>query len=177
MKVLYFIIIILILIGLYEQYSGFTRQRKRLKYFKIAKERSQIVNKPLIVIGDPYNGKGSKFWSKFIPTYGCGDFCVDLTGCPKCENGIQNDILNYLKGLKDNSCVIFISCVLEYVNNLDEVIKELERVTGSNKNLVIVTVQKFSLASFFYFDKGYSSTNLVWAPPEYPYITYKKIKN
>ena len=64
--------------------------------------------------------------------YGCGDVCVDLVGCDKCEKSVKGDILNVLKKLPNNSHVIFESCVLEYIENSKKklILNEIKRVSG-----------------------------------------------
>jgi hypothetical protein len=108
--------------------------------------------------------------------YGHGDETVDLTGCPKCPNGIKQDIYDHLKSKPDNSCVVFISCVLEYIPHIDNVIYEILRVAGCWENVYVVTVNKNTLSAYFYKDKNDVSKNIVFAPPKYNKITYEKIK-
>ena len=57
--ILLIIIIILILIIIYELIITFIRKNKRRNIFKLAQERSKVIGKPLLVIGDPYNGLAS----------------------------------------------------------------------------------------------------------------------
>jgi hypothetical protein len=90
------IIIIIFILIIYEFLHGYIRQKNRNYIYKLAKERSLVTKKPLVVIGDPYNGKGSKLYNTFMDGYGCGDETVDLTGSPNCPNGIKIDLLNYL---------------------------------------------------------------------------------
>ena len=169
--ILFFIFIII----LYEFILGYFRQKDRQYYYKLAEKRSKELNKPLIVYGDPYNGTGSKRYNKFMKTYGCGDETVDLTGCPNCPNGIKQDILIHLKSKPSDSCVLFISCVLEYIDHIDKVIQEIKRVAGSLDNIFIVSVNQYTLSSRLYKDKNDISKNIVFAPPRYNYLSYKKI--
>lgn len=169
------IFIIIIFIIIYEIVHGYKRQKERYIYYQMAKKRAIELNKPLIVYGDPYNGNGSKLYNKFMKTYGCGDETVDLTGCPSCPNGKKQDILSHLKSQNNNSCIIFISCVLEYVNEIDQVIPEIYRVAGDWKNIFIVSIGENTLSAHFYKDKNDVSKNIVYAPPKYKNITYKKI--
>ena len=66
--------------------------------------------------------------------YDCGDICLDLYGCNKCQNQIKGDLLKELKKIKSNQYVIFESCVLEYIDKKyhNEILKELNRVSGGN---------------------------------------------
>lgn len=170
----YTLLLFVILIIINEMYHFIKRQYDRLKIFDLAKERAKNLNKPLIVIGDPYNGYASRFYSKFYKTYGCGDETVDLTGAPRCPNGIKNDAYKYLRTKPSNSGVIFISCVLEYVDNVNDTIKELYRVAGSKENLFVVCVNDKSLAAYIYKDKNDISKNLIYTDNQ-GNISYKKI--
>lgn len=172
--ILLFIIVIIIII-LNEIYEGICRQYQRNKIYEMAEKHAKKLKKILVVVGDPYYGKGSKFYNIFMDGYKCGDKTVDLTGAPKCPNGIKNDLYNYLKTQESNSQIIFISCVLEYIDNIAETVEELYRVTGGPENIFVVTVKEHSLAAYFYSEDDYSSKNLIYAPPEYKKITWKKI--
>ena len=171
---IYIFITIIVIIIINETCLGIYRQLQRNNIFKLAKKRASELNKPLTVVGDPYYGYGSRFYNMFLNGYECGDKTIDLTGAPLCPNGIKSDIYDYLKNEKSNSQVIFISCVLEYIDNIEDVINELYRVAG-NENIFIVTVNKFSLAAFFYSEDNYSAKNLIYAPPLYKNITWEKI--
>jgi hypothetical protein len=120
------------------------------------------------VFGDPYYGKGSRFYNLFMEGYGCGDQTVDLTGCPKCPNEVKNDMLSYLHDQPSDSKVIFISCVLEYIDP----IQELRRVCGSIDNIFIVTVKRFSLSTYFYQEDSYWALNIIKGPPKYNDIMF-----
>jgi len=177
MKKIYYVyslLFIILLILINEIYHTIKRQYDRLTIFNLAKQRAKQLKKPLIVVGDPYNGKASRFYSKFYKTYGCGDETVDLTGSHRCPNGIKNDIYSYLKAKPPNYGVLFVSCVLEYVDNIDETIKELYRVSGSKDNLFVVCVNDKSLAAYIYKDKTDISKNLVYID-NLRNILYKKL--
>lgn len=175
--VIYTIIIIVGFILFNEFIQGIIRQNHRQKIFKLAQKRAQETSKPLVVFGDPYYGMGSRFYNMFMDGYGCGDETVDLTGAPKCPKGIKSDILEYLQKQKSNSKIIFVSCVLEYIENIEEVIKEILRISGGIENVFIVTVSKFSLSAFLYSEDEYKALNIIKGPPFHDKITWKKIKN
>lgn len=170
----YTLIVLFFLVILNEFYHFTKRQYDRLKTFDLAKKKAKLLNKPLIVIGDPYNGLASRFYSRFYKTYECGDETVDLTGAPRCPNGIKNDAYKYLRTKPSNYGVIFISCVLEYVDNIDDTIKELYRVAGTRDNLFVVCVNDKSLSAYIYRDKTDISKNLVYTD-KVGNISYKKL--
>ena len=141
----------------------------------MALKQSKLSGKPLVVIGDPYYGYGTRFYGKFMDGYDCGDETVDLTGAPNCKKKYKMDILDYLKKQKNNSKILFISCVLEYIDNIDDVIQQIYRVAGNTNNIFIVSVSKYTLSAYLYQQDEYSAKNLILGPPKYNSITYKKI--
>lgn len=136
---------VIIFIVLYEIVICFIRKIKRRIYYKQAVQRSKETNKKLLVIGDPYNGIAS------ITTgldYNCGDICVDITGCPKCETGIKSKLEDYLPTINLNDYVIYISCVLEYTSDLPLIESYLNKVPP--QDLFVVNVEWYSLMAYFY---------------------------
>lgn len=118
---------------------------KRRRIFKQALSRSNETGKKLVVIGDPYNGIASMYTGA---DYTCGDICVDITGCPKCPNGVKNDLESYLKTVDLNEYVVFISCVLEEILDISNILQLLKKVPKDN--LYIVNVQWYNLVSYYY---------------------------
>jgi hypothetical protein len=142
--------IVLIIILIFNEIGqSYWRNYYRGNYYKLATARALATDKPLIVIGCPHNGLGSKFHG---PAYGSGNFVIDISGCTKgiCKDVMERDIVDSLKVFEDNSCVIFVSCVLEYVENIVDAIKEIKRVAGSPDNIFIVTVGTSSWVSYYY---------------------------
>ena len=122
----YSFLIILIII---ELLSSMNRQFNRWNQYNKAYELSKKLNKPLLIIGDPNNG----FMSKILGlSYPCGDLCLDLVGCEGCENQLKGDALQLLKKMKNNSYIIFESCVLEYIKYNKLIQNEILRVSGNN---------------------------------------------
>ena len=121
------IIIILLLIIIYNSllliyYKNIEILKKNL--YNIAKHRSIILNKPLLVIGAPNN----------LESYGCGDICIDLNGCPKCHASIKNKFEDEIKNYHSNSYIIYECGVLEVVDD-PSIIKEMYRIAGSKENI------------------------------------------
>jgi hypothetical protein len=117
----------------------------RRKIFKLAEERSKKTGKKLVVVGDPYNGVGSKFTG---PDYTCGDICVDITGCPECPNGVKSDLESYLKSIDLNEYIVFISCTIEYIPDINIILEYLDKIP--QENLFVVNVQWYNLVCYYY---------------------------
>jgi len=114
---------------IYECILHGSRMKKGTLLYDKAKKRSNETGKPLLVIGNPE----SSFKNKLFGTaYGCGDVCLDIVGCGSCKTSIKSDALQYVRGLSDNSYVIFESCVLEMIPEKDLLQTEIERVSGND---------------------------------------------
>ena len=127
--------------------AALVRFRERTAAFRLAVERASALGRPLVVIGDPDGG----MHTRLMRAYGCGDVCVDLNGCPKCQVTVVADITKGpTPGLADDSAVVFVSCVLEYVQDLDAALAEISRIAGSPANVFLVTVQPWTLTARLY---------------------------
>ena len=165
MKFIKVILVILVIVIIYESFICFLRKRNRRKLYKLAQERSILTGKKLLVIGDPHNGIASKTTGY---DYDCGDVCLDLTGCPECPNTIKGRLEDNLTNLNDY--VVYISCVLEYVDDLNLISSYLNKMDP--KNLFIVNVEWYSLMAYFY---PYFLTNE--RPPSYIFFNKGYFKN
>ncbi len=114
------------------------RRRKRKVVFDEARAEAVKLGRPLVVIGAPDGGVTSG--------YGCGDITIDIE-CSTCPQSIQADITKHIP-LDDDSCVVFVSCVLEYVGDYHAAVDELLRVSGGH--LHVVRVEPWTLTAFFY---------------------------
>ena len=131
------------------------RWRTRRHVFAAAAQRAQATARPLVVIGDPDAGAHTRL----LRAYGCGDLCPDLRGCPGCPNARTADITRGpLADLADDSAVVFVSCVLEYVDDLLAALAELRRIAGHPDNLFIVTVQPWTITATIYPGARWSGT-------------------
>lgn len=153
------------------------RKKRRIKIYDLAEKKAKETGKRLFVIGDPNNDNTSIDGKA---DYGCGDVCLDKeTGCDICPKGVKANIEEYLPSLPDNSYVIFVSCVLEYVDNFEEVKKQLFRVSGGD--LFIVNIEPYTLKTTFFPNLGYGSKfkrkRIIYkAPPYSNEIIYKELK-
>ncbi len=126
----------------FELLGAFLRHADRSNLFGAANKRAKSIQRPLLVVGDPFGG----VWTKIFPAYGCGDVCIDLQGC-KCPVQIQADITKGVN-LESDSYVVYVACVLEYVEDIEAAWLEIIRLAGSVDNIFIVRVQSWTLSSW-----------------------------
>jgi len=130
----------------YEGAVAMGRFRRRQNQFEAATKRSMETRRQLVVVGDPNAG----LHTRLVQAYDCGAVCVDLNGCPACPVSIAADITKGVGKLEDDSSVVYVSCVLEYVDAIKPAMEELKRIAGSEENLFLVFVDPMSLTAFLY---------------------------
>lgn len=145
---------------------GPRRWNRRTLYTQAA-ERARALGKPLIVVGNPDGGLVTRLFGR---DYGCGDLCLDVDGCPACDNYVAGSIEYVLPQLPNNAGVVYVSCTLEYVSRIRDMLFELDRISGGH--LFIVTVEPTSIAAWLY--PG-AQQRFFTAPPTSPYVHYKQL--
>lgn len=121
------------------------RKWKRRYLYRLAVDRARETGKPLLVIGDPYNGVASIITG---PDYSCGDLTIDITGSPGCPKTFKGKLEMWLRDNDITQYVVFISCVLEYVDDIQYIATKLNQIPTSN--LFIVNVEPNSLMAYLY---------------------------
>lgn len=133
-------------IALWELYLALGPRRvRRRQTYERAMLRARELGRPLVVLGAPAGGAVNGILG---PDYGCGDLCVDLEGCPGCPTATTGPAEAVLAELADDSAVVFVSCTLEYVDDVEQVWGDLQRISGGE--LFVVTVEPLSLTAWFY---------------------------
>lgn len=123
------------------------RFEARRRGFEAATRRAAALGRPLVVVGDPDAGAHTRM----VRAYDCGDLCLDLRGCPRCRVMQAADLTaGPVPGVADDSAVVFVSCVLEYVTDPVAAVAELQRMAGSPENLFLVFVEPWSLTASLY---------------------------
>ncbi|MBL9102476.1 MAG: hypothetical protein JNL82_16060 [Myxococcales bacterium] len=123
------------------------RFESRRRVFDAAARRASLLQRPLVVVGDPDAGAHTRI----VRAYGCGDLCVDMNGCPMCQVTRAADITKGpVADLADDSAVVYVSCVLEYVSDPVAALHELHRIAGSPGNLFPVFVEPWTLTASLY---------------------------
>ncbi len=141
---------------------------RRRDYYNDALARATETERHLVVVGDPKAGATTRI----LPATGSGDLCIDLTGCPSSENGLAADITKRVDVVKDDSAVVFVSCVLEYVDDIQAAWAEIVRMAGSPSNIFIVTVEPWSLTARLYPGAKWVIDK---APPEGTELVYRPV--
>jgi hypothetical protein len=114
------------------------RRLRRSAGYQTALAYARSMNRELVVVGAPDAGATSG--------YGCGDVTVDLqpTTCPI---SMQLDVTKPLPFAND-SVVVFCSCVLEYVSDVNAALSEIERISGGHA--FFVGVEPWTLTAYLY---------------------------
>jgi SAM-dependent methyltransferase len=114
------------------------RSLNRVGTYDEALRLARSLGKPLVVVGAPDRGA--------TPGPGEGDLVIDI-GPSRARNFLQADICKRLP-LDDNCCVVFVSCVLEYVDDVQAAVAELQRISGGL--LYVVRVEPWTLTAYLY---------------------------
>lgn len=123
------------------------RWQERRETYDRAARRAAELHRPLVVVGDPDAGAHTRLFR----AYGCGDLCVDLRGCPLCRVVQVADLAaGPVPGVADDTAVVFVSCVLEYITDAAAAVRELRRMAGSPDNLFTVSVQPWTVTASLY---------------------------
>lgn len=126
------------------------RSYKKIYGYAVASDRARATGKPLVVLGDPFAGNFNWFGK---PDYPCGDMMIDIEAQEHCCNGIAEDVIELLPQMPDNSCVIYTSGTLEYIENLQDVLPEIYRVSGGD--LYVTPLEAGSLKTALLTNFGY----------------------
>lgn len=126
---------------------AFHRFEVRRRTFDAAARRAAALGRPLVVVGDPDAG----MHTGIKRAYGCGDMCIDRNGCPMCTVKKVADLTKgHIDGIADDSAVVFVSCVLEYVTDPEAALRELRRIAGAPDNLFLVFVEPWTITAALY---------------------------
>lgn len=110
------------------------RRSARQRNYRAALRKGAELGLPVMVVGAPSAG----FINKRVGAdYGCGDVCVDLVGCSPCPRHVTGRLEDVLPRVPSASHVVFVSCTLEYVDDLPKCIAELERIAAPGGLFVV----------------------------------------
>ena len=101
------------------------------KFYRDALQISKKIGKKLMVIGDPCGGTYFRFLSKYFPNCEHGDVTIDLYGCLDCNKVDINDMDAWSK-FDTNSYVIMETGTISYSDNIKQLLKEINRISGGD---------------------------------------------
>lgn len=136
------IVVVLLILIIVEVFMWVHRTYAKYELYKRAEARAREIGRPLVVIGAPHGGNTDQVFGE---THGAGDYCVDLLGCRGArKRSYKGKAHEFLRGFRDDSCVVFSSMVLEYVDeeDLNETAQHFLRIAGCNENLFLVGIQE-----------------------------------
>lgn len=120
-------------------YAG--RLATRRGYHRRARDLADDLGRPLVVVGARSGGGGGIRTTGGLAQYACGDAatggCVDLAGCTDCGSAPRDVCEVGAIPLEDDSAVVFVSHVLEYVDDPDRAWAEIVRVAGSPERVYV----------------------------------------
>ena len=139
---------LLVAIAGLELWNSGQRWSRRRDYFYAASERARQTGRRLVVIGDPDSGAHTSLFR----AYDCGDLCVDLMGCELCPGSQAINLsTGHVTTIADNSAVVFVSCTLEYIPDVQAAWREILRMAGSTENVYVVPVgETWGIAGVLY---------------------------
>jgi len=129
---------VVIAVGAWEGFWWLRRRWQRSRLFREAQADAKASGRKLVVVGAPDMGATSG--------PGCGDVTIDI-GASSCPNFMKADVTQRLP-FDDDSVTVFVSCVLEYVNDYDAALKELRRIAGDH--LYVARVEPWTLTAYLY---------------------------
>ena len=124
----------MIFTGLAEAATFIGRLGARKGMYVRAIDRANETGRPLVVVGAPSSG-----WvTGTLAQYQCGDLpCVDLRGCDTCGAAPSDVTIKGAIPAKDDSAVVLVAYVLEYVEDEKAAEAEIMRAAGSPANVFV----------------------------------------
>lgn len=111
-----------------------------------ARDLATEMRRPLVVVGARSGGGGNNLTTGALSQYDCGDLggCVDLAGCSDCGSTPCDICLPGSIPAEDDSAVVFVAHVLEYVDDPDRAWAEIVRVAGDPNRVFVSRNQKWA---------------------------------
>jgi len=125
-----------------ETAATWTRWEQRRRLFQAADERARQLGRPLLVVLPRKEG----WFSRSMRLFEYGARYPDIFRADDAPV-IYADTLARGVAARDNSAVLYVACVLEYVADLRRSMDEIMRIAGESENIYIVTVQPWTLTA------------------------------
>jgi hypothetical protein len=125
-----------------ETAATWTRWEQRRRLFQAADARARQLGRPLLVVLPRKHG----WFNRSMRLYEYGARYPDIFS-RRNSPVIFADSLARGIAVQDDSAVLYVACVLEYVTDLRRSMDEILRIAGEPENIYIVTVQPWTLTA------------------------------
>jgi len=125
-----------------ETAATWTRWEQRRRLFQAADARARQLGRPLLVVLPRKEG----WFNRSMRLYEYGARYPDIFS-RRNSPVIFADSLARGIAVQDDSAVLYVACVLEYVTDLRRSMDEIMRIAGEPANIYIVTVQPWTLTA------------------------------
>jgi hypothetical protein len=125
-----------------ETAATWTRWEQRRRLFLAADARARQLGRPLLVVLPRKEG----WFNRSMRLYEYGARYPDIFS-RRNSPVIFADSLARGVAVQDDSAVVYVACVLEYVTDLRRSMDEILRIAGEPENIYIVTVQPWTLTA------------------------------
>ena len=126
-----------------ETAATWTRWDQRRRLFLAADERARLLGRPLLVVLPRKEG----WFNRSMRLYEYGSRYSDIFSGGGAPVIFADTLARGVAALGNDSAVLYVACVLEYVTDLRRSMDEILRIAGAPENIYIVTVQPWTLTA------------------------------
>lgn len=123
-------------IGVHEFGALWERSERRRELITLAETRARALNRPLVVVRPEKSGP----LARVIETWETGIVEPITFELARAEEFTRPPIRRY----QDDSAVVFVACVLEFLEDVRPAMDEILRIAGSVENIYVVTLQPWT---------------------------------
>jgi len=126
-----------------ETAATWTRWEQRRRLFLAADKRARQQGRPLLVVLPRKEG----WFNRSMRLYEYGARYPDIFRSHNAPVIVADTLARGVPAFADDSAVLYVACVLEYVTDLRRSMDEILRIAGEPENIYIVTVQPWTLTA------------------------------
>ena len=126
-----------------ETAATWTRWEHRRRLFLAADEQARRLGRPLLVVLPRKEG----WFNRSMRLYEYGARYGDIFNASNPPIIFADSLARGLPAIADDSAVVYVACVLEYVADLRRSMDEILRIAGELENIYVVTVQPWTLTA------------------------------
>ncbi len=126
-----------------ETAATWTRWEQRRRLFQAADARARQLGRPLLVVLPRKEG----WFNRSMRLFEYGARYPDIFSSHHAPVIYADTLARGVAARGDDSAVLYVACVLEYVTDLRRSMDEILRIAGEPENIYIVTVQPWTLTA------------------------------